>query len=137
MTAATLDHLSDQRAILGLGLGHKELLEAEHGVFSARPVRRMREYVTLIRAILHGQALPPTTVVPVRRFHLDFIPERAELPIYVAALGPQMCRLAGEVADGVLLNWATPEDAAEAVAEVRAGAAGPGRRGAGGGGTRL
>ncbi len=129
MTAATLDHLSDQRAILGLGLGHKELLETEHGVVFDRPVRRMREYVTLIRAILHGQALPPTTVVPVRGFHLDFIPERAELPIYVAALGPQMCRLAGEVADGVLLNWATPEYAAEAVAEVRAGAERAGRDG--------
>ncbi len=131
MTAATLDHLSDGRAILGLGLGHRQLLEAEHGVAFGKPVRRMREYVALIRAVLRGEALPEATEVPVRRFRLDFTPRRAALPVYVAALGPQMCRLAGEVADGVLLNWATVDYAAEAIAEVRRGAERAGRDPAG------
>ncbi len=127
MTAATLDHVSGGRAILGLGIGHKELLETGHGVTFKKPVGRMREYVTLVRAILQGAPLPPAKLAPVTRFRLDFVPERPTVPIYVAALGPQMCRLAGEVADGVLLNWATPEYVSEAVAEVRAGAAHAGR----------
>jgi alkanesulfonate monooxygenase SsuD/methylene tetrahydromethanopterin reductase-like flavin-dependent oxidoreductase (luciferase family) len=54
---------------------------------------------------------------------------RAELStrIIVAALGPKMCRLAGEVADGVLLNWVTPEYARRSADEVRAGASAAGR----------
>jgi alkanesulfonate monooxygenase SsuD/methylene tetrahydromethanopterin reductase-like flavin-dependent oxidoreductase (luciferase family) len=127
MTAATLDHVSGGRAILGLGIGHKDLVETGHGVAFERPVARMREYVALARAILQGRPLPPATLAPVTRFELDFVPERAVLPIYLAALAPQMCRLAGEVADGVLLNWATPDYVHEAVAGVRAAAERAGR----------
>ncbi len=127
MTAATLDHISGGRAVLGLGIGHRPLVETGHGVAFDRPVRRMREYVALIRAIITGAPMPPATLAPITRFQLDFIPERPDLPIYLAALGPQMCRLAGQVADGVLLNWATPKAVAEAVAEVRRGAEGAGR----------
>ncbi len=127
MSAATLDHLSGGRAVLGLGIGHRQPLEAGHGVVFDRPVRRMREYVALIRAILRGEPLPPTGLVPVTGFRLDFAPERSALPIYAAAVGPQMCRLAGEVADGILLNWATPAYAKEAIANVRLGAETAGR----------
>jgi alkanesulfonate monooxygenase SsuD/methylene tetrahydromethanopterin reductase-like flavin-dependent oxidoreductase (luciferase family) len=54
---------------------------------------------------------------------------RAAVParLYVAALGPRMCHLAGEVADGVLLNWLTPEHALRSAEWVRAGAAAAGR----------
>jgi alkanesulfonate monooxygenase SsuD/methylene tetrahydromethanopterin reductase-like flavin-dependent oxidoreductase (luciferase family) len=54
---------------------------------------------------------------------------RAQLQtrIVVAALGPKMCHLAGEVADGVLLNWVTPEHARRSADQVRAGAASAGR----------
>jgi 5,10-methylenetetrahydromethanopterin reductase len=127
MTAATLDHISGGRAILGLGIGHKELLETGHGVVFERPVGRMREYVALARAIFQGRPLPPVRYAPVTGFELDFVPERAVLPIYVAALASQMCQLAGEVADGVLLNWATPEYVREAVEGVRKGAQRAGR----------
>jgi 5,10-methylenetetrahydromethanopterin reductase len=117
MTAATLDQVSGGRAILGLGIGHKQVVPALHGVPFDRPLGRIREHVETIRELVRGDGS--------RR--LDFIPERADLPIYLAALGPQMCRLAGEIADGVLLNWATPEFAARAAAEVRRGAERAGR----------
>jgi alkanesulfonate monooxygenase SsuD/methylene tetrahydromethanopterin reductase-like flavin-dependent oxidoreductase (luciferase family) len=52
---------------------------------------------------------------------------RLSTRLVVAALGPRMCRLAGEVADGVLFNWLTPEHARASAEEVRAGAAAAGR----------
>lgn len=128
MTAATLDQVSSKRAMLGLGIGHKAGVEQGHGVVFDKPFRRMREYVAIIRAILRGENIPETTVCPVKRFRLEFTPERATLPIYIAALGPRMCQLAGEVADGVLMNWATTDYVREAIANVRLGAARAGRK---------
>jgi alkanesulfonate monooxygenase SsuD/methylene tetrahydromethanopterin reductase-like flavin-dependent oxidoreductase (luciferase family) len=124
---ATLDQPSGGRAVLGLGTGHAPALTAGHGARFARPLARMREYVTLIKAILRGDSeLPPAPLTGVRHFRLETA-GRADLPVYVAALGPRMCRLAGAVADGVLLNWATPSYVAEALAQVRAGAERRGR----------
>jgi probable F420-dependent oxidoreductase len=127
MTAGTLDQVSGKRAMLGLGIGHRQGIEQGHGVTFGKPMRRMREYVAIIRAILHGEAIPEATEVPVKRFHLEFTPARATLPIYIAALGPRMCQLAGEVADGVLMNWATTSYVKEAIANVRQGAERAGR----------
>jgi len=128
MTAGTLDHISGQRAILGLGIGHQPGIEQGHGVVFDKPLRRMREYVAIIRAILRGDPMPESSLCPVKRFRLEFTPERPTLPIYIAALGPRMCQLAGEVADGVLMNWATTAYVTEAIANVRRGAERAGRR---------
>ena len=127
MTAGTLDHASNKRAMLGLGIGHRQGIEQGHGVTFGKPMQRMREYVATIRAILHGENIPEATEVPVKRFRLEFTPERATLPIYIAALGPRMCQLAGEIADGVLMNWATTTYVKEAIANVRLGAERAGR----------
>lgn len=125
--AATLDQLAGGRAVLGLGTGHEPALVAGHGVHFERPLARMREYVTIIKAILRGDAqMPAAKLAPVTRFHLE-TPSRPDIPIYVAALGPRMCRLAGEVADGVLLNWATPASVERAIAHLREGAERAGR----------
>ena len=125
--AATLDQVSGGRAWLGLGTGHQPALEAGHGVAYGKPLGRMGDAVRIVRAILRGESLPDTAVVPARSFRLETPAPRSNLPIYVAALGPRMCRLAGELADGVLLNWATPAYVREALANVRAGAARAGR----------
>jgi alkanesulfonate monooxygenase SsuD/methylene tetrahydromethanopterin reductase-like flavin-dependent oxidoreductase (luciferase family) len=65
-----------------------------------------------------------------KRVRAEIAELRAQLAtrLVVAALGPQMCRLAGEVADGVLFNWLTPEHARASAELVRAGAAAAGRR---------
>lgn len=127
MTAGTLDLISGKRAVLGLGIGHRQGVEQGHGVAFGKPLRRMREYVATVRAILRGEDIPEATQVPVKRFRLEFAPARRDLPIFIAALGPQMCQLAGEIADGVLMNWATPSYVQEAIANVRKGAERVGR----------
>lgn len=125
--AVTLDQLSGGRAILGLGTGHAESLSAGHGMKFERPLARTRDTVLLIKSVLLGDATPPATeVLPIQRLRLG-TEARPDLPVYIAALGPKMCRLAGEIADGVILNWATAAYAAEAVANVRAGALQAGR----------
>lgn len=125
--AITLDQLSDGRAWLGLGTGHQTGLEAGHGVRFGRPLARMRDAIGIIRAITRREPLPPTSVVPVTDFRLETAPVRARVPIFLAALGPRMCQLAGELADGVILNWATPQSVETALANVRIGAARSGR----------
>ncbi len=117
--AATLAQLSAGRFVLGLGTGgYGPEFWASVGL-PDRPIAVMREYVTEVRGLLAGQQVTAGPVV-VRAGAAPGAPgwpRSASLglaalppaPVYLAALGPQMLRLAGEIADGALLNWATPE----------------------------
>jgi alkanesulfonate monooxygenase SsuD/methylene tetrahydromethanopterin reductase-like flavin-dependent oxidoreductase (luciferase family) len=112
-TAWTIDDLSGGRLNLGLGVSHRPVVEGWHGQTIDRPVAEMREYVSIVRAILRGEA-PPTAspdapAVKWRTsFQLSGLDPRPDVPIYIAALSPGMLRLAGEIADGVTLWLCTP-----------------------------
>jgi probable F420-dependent oxidoreductase len=107
-TAATIDELSDGRLTLGLGVSHRPIVEGWHGQTIDRPVTEMREYAGIVRAILRGED-PPQTEKWRTGFRLVGLDPRPKLPIYLAALSPAMLRLAGEVADGVMLWLCSPQ----------------------------
>jgi F420-dependent oxidoreductase-like protein len=120
-TAATIDDISGGRFTLGLGVSHRVVVEAWHGQTIDRPAAEMREYVSIVRAILRGEA-PPAGEKWQTSFHLAGIDPRPDLPIYVAALSPAMLRLAGEIADGVILWLCNPNYVRDVVVpEVRTG----------------
>ena len=126
-TAAQLDQATDGRFILGLGVGNS-VMNARFGVQPQPPLQMIEEYVGVIRAVLGGQVTGydgrvfRTGMVP-----LDSPPVRADLPIYLAALGTRMLELAGRIADGVILNLMTPAQAGQAAGVVRAAARAAGR----------
>jgi probable F420-dependent oxidoreductase len=124
-TAATL---APGRVMLGLGIGHQEHLEAGHGVQFSQPLQHVREFASIARQVLRdGQVSYAGAVYTIQHFQLDAPPPQP-VPVYLAALRPQMLRLAGAVADGVLMNWATVEFIPQAVEYVRQGAEAAGRR---------
>jgi len=127
LTAAQLDQAAGGRFILGLGVGNA-VMNARFGVApAAPPLRLVEEYVEVIRSVLtlapgyDGQVFR-TGMIP-----LDSRPVRADLPVYLGALGPRMLALAGRVADGVILNLMTPAQAGQAAGLVRGAARAAGR----------
>jgi alkanesulfonate monooxygenase SsuD/methylene tetrahydromethanopterin reductase-like flavin-dependent oxidoreductase (luciferase family) len=118
MGIATLDDLSGGRMNLGIGAGHTKF---------RHPLRAVREFVEIVRLVMTGRPVRYAgRVFRVEDFTLEFTPSR-QVPIFLAALRTGMLRLAGELGGGVLLNWATTEQAARAADVVRETAASSGR----------
>jgi alkanesulfonate monooxygenase SsuD/methylene tetrahydromethanopterin reductase-like flavin-dependent oxidoreductase (luciferase family) len=105
---ATLDEFSGGRAVIGLGVSHRPVVEGWYGGTIERPVKEMREYAGIVRAIVRGED-PPQGERFRSGFHFMGFEPRADIPIYVAGLSPAMLRLAGEIADGVMLWLCNPD----------------------------
>jgi probable F420-dependent oxidoreductase len=127
MSAAGLADLAPGRFCLGLGAGSQPIVEAWNGGRFALPATRVRETVHVLRAALGGERVVfRGKTLSVDGFRLARPPARP-VPIFVAALRPGMLRVAGEVADGVILNWLAAADVPRAVAIVREAAVAAGR----------
>jgi len=125
MAAATLDRVSSGRLLLGLGRSERDVIQDRLGVPYERPRRRLADTVSVVRRLLAGERLDEPGARGVR---LALAPVQASVPIYLAAIGPRALRLAGRIADGVLLNAYAPVGYVRwAVAEVAAAARAAGR----------
>lgn len=131
MTATTLDTLSGGRFRLGVGVSGPQVSEGWHGVRFAKPLQRTREYLEIVRLAVAGERVDyagqfytlPLPDGPGKPLKLSFHPVRTRIPTYLAAVGPKNLELAGELADGWLAVFYTPEYAAEQLASITAGRA--------------
>ena len=135
MTAATIDQLSGGRFLLGLGSSGPQVSEGWHGVRFGRQLQRTREYVAVVRMALehqkvefHGETMDlPLPDGPGKALKLTIHPAQKRIPIYLAVLGPKNVALAGEIADGWLPVFFSPEHTKALRGPLEEGAARAGR----------
>jgi F420-dependent oxidoreductase-like protein len=121
MTAATIDQLSGGRMILGIGTSGPQVAEGWHGQRFAKQLQRTREYVAVLRmalarerVVFKGETLElPLPDGPGKALKLTIGTVQDEIPIYLAAIGPNNTRLAGEIADGWIPTLFSPEHVAQ------------------------
>jgi F420-dependent oxidoreductase-like protein len=117
MTAATLDVISDGRMRLGIGSSGPQVAEGWHGQRFPGQLARTREYVSILRKALGRERLEfegdtytlPLPDGPGKALKLMITPVQERIPIYLAAIGPKNTQLAGEIADGWLPTFFSPQ----------------------------
>ncbi|MDM8532182.1 LLM class F420-dependent oxidoreductase [Anaerolineales bacterium HSG25] len=125
MTAMTLDRLSGERFLLGLGLSGPQVVEGWHGLPYGKPLGKTREYVSIIRTIFKREE---ALVHDGDHYQIPYRGEKAtglgkplksilhgrsDIPIYLAALGPKNVALTAEIADGWLPIFFSPRHYAD------------------------
>jgi alkanesulfonate monooxygenase SsuD/methylene tetrahydromethanopterin reductase-like flavin-dependent oxidoreductase (luciferase family) len=127
LQAVGLDELSGGRFLLGIGSSNPTIAKW-HGQRLDRPLGRVEEYVGIVKAAMRGEKLDfEGKYFTAQNFKMAFKPSGRTVPIYLAAFGPKMTRLAGRISDGVLINMANPAEIQRIAGEVHAGAAEAGK----------
>ena len=122
LQAAGLDELSSGRFLLGIGSSNPTIAKW-HGQIMDHPLGRVEEYLDIVRAAMRGDKLSfAGKYFSAHNFKMAFKPSGRVVPIYLAAFGPKMTRLAGKISDGVLINMANLTEIRRIAGEVRAGA---------------
>ena len=128
MASASLNHLAPGRFALGLGLSSRTIVEQWHGLSFSPALAQIREAVAVVRAVCRGDRVTHEGAFHrVRNFRLSGPGPSGPVRVYLAALGPEMLELAGEIGDGVLLNWIPPEAVPASIAHLQTGARRAGR----------
>ena len=129
MSGGTLSQWTGGKFIMGIGSGgaYRPRARQALGVPRLSALALMRDYLTTVRALVAGDRVDyQGEVVTLKGARLGISPA-PKTPVYLGALGPEMCRLAGELADGVCLNWCNPERIAWSRERIAEGAAKSGR----------
>jgi 5,10-methylenetetrahydromethanopterin reductase len=103
--AVTTNEAADGRLVLGIGLSHQIVIEMMYGMSFAKPLRHMREYLSILLPLIHDGAADVEGETLTGRVGLSMTARRP-FPVLLAALGPKMLGLAGAVADGTV-TWMT------------------------------
>jgi probable F420-dependent oxidoreductase len=118
MSAATLAAAAPGRFVLGLGASSPVIVGNWNGIDFDQPYRRTRDVLRFVTAALAGERVDGTfDTFAIKRFKLEQAPA-VPPPVLLAALRPQMLRLAGREADGAILNWLAPADVARCVESI-------------------
>jgi len=127
-SAATLNHMAPDRVVLGIGLSSRVIVGDWHGLAFAPALQQIREAVQIIRMVAAGERVTfEGKFYRVKNFRLAAPPPSKPVRVVLAALGPEMLKLAGEIADGVVLNWIPPETVPASIGHLEAGARKVGR----------
>ena len=129
MSAATLDEISEGRAIIGLGTSGKLVVENFHGAAYEKPLTRLRETIGIMRALWRGERLRPelSSLFDARQFKLEMNPLRPNIPVFVASLQEKAIKEIGALADGWLPTFWPYRDLKDGIALIREGATKAGR----------
>jgi probable F420-dependent oxidoreductase len=128
MATASLNHFAPGRFALGLGLSSRAIVEQWNGLAYTPALGQIREAVEIVRKVAAGERVNVEgKFYRMKNFRLTAPLPKAPVRVYLAALGPEMLELAGEIADGVLLNWIPPEAVPASLAHLQAGARRAGR----------
>jgi F420-dependent oxidoreductase-like protein len=138
MTAASLDNLSGGRFRLGLGVSGPQVSEGWHGVPFGKPLGRTREYTAIVRTALARKPVEhagehftlPLPGGQGKALRLNVLPTGHEVPVYLAAVGPKNLELAGEIGDGWLGVFVSPDYLGEQLEAIERGRQTGGRQGA-------
>lgn len=125
---ASLDSISEGRAILGLGTSGRIVIEDWHGLPYQKPLARTREYIEIIRKALAGEAVDHQgELFQLSRFRMTARAVQKHMPIYLATLGPKNLKLTGQLADGWLPTWLDCNHFAEFKGQIASAASKAGR----------
>ena len=104
MAATTLDMLSANRTVIGLGASTPAIVENWHGVHFGMPASRMKEYVELVRLMTRGEKVSYSgKFFKINNFKMLHQPQRKHIPVFIAAVNKKMISIACDLADGILL----------------------------------
>jgi len=125
MAATTLDMLSNNRMIIGLGASTAAIVENWHGMKFEHPVDRMKEYVQCLRLMASGEKVNyDGRYFKTNNFKILHQPSRKQIPIFIAAINKRMLSLASELADGVLLYLRPMEELKRTIANLKSNTSG-------------
>ncbi len=120
MGAATVDAISNQRFVLGLGTSSMPITHGLHGYQFERPLKRMQECVEIIRLVLSGKKIDYSgEIFSLKGFSLLIKPPRQKIPIYIAAINKKMVELTWNVADGVIFYLRPISEMKETIAKMQ------------------
>lgn len=127
MAATTLDMLSDNRTIIGLGTSTAAIVENWHGLKFNRPASRMKEYIECLRLMTKGEKVKYNgEFFKINNFKILHQPQRTHIPIFMAAVNKKMVSMASKLADGTLLFLRPLEELIRTTTELKQATRGKG-----------